>query len=61
MHGTRCNYRTDSNGDLVEPDSSCTTGGDVMICFFCILFGGLNLAQAMPGIIAVGAACREVG
>ena len=45
-----CQYRTKGpNDDTVEmPAHDCIQGGDVMICFFSILFGGLNLGQAFP-------------
>ena len=55
----KCNYKINAKGELVEPDSSCITGGDVMICFFSVLFGGLNLGQAVPGFTAIAMACRE--
>ena len=42
-----CNYSTGPEGGVIPPDEDrCITGGDVMICFFCVLFGGLNLGQA---------------
>jgi hypothetical protein len=43
------------------PESSCVTGGNVMIAFFAVLFGGLNLGQASPTVSAVGTARSELG
>jgi ATP-binding cassette subfamily B (MDR/TAP) protein 1 len=43
------------------PDESCIQGGDVMICFFSILFGGMNLGQGSPGIASFKKACRTAG
>ena len=55
-----CTYRTNADGDFEAPDGDrCITGGDVMICFFCVLFGGLNLGQAGPGIVALTLAKKE--
>jgi ATP-binding cassette, subfamily B (MDR/TAP), member 1 len=56
-----CQYYLTSNGSLHSPDSSvCVTGGNVMIAFFCILFGGLNLAQAVPAVTAIISAKTEL-
>ena len=54
-----CNYRTASNGDLRTPSKKCISGGDVMTSFLCILFGGLALLQALPGIAAYQLANSE--
>ena len=56
-----CQYYLTNNGSLHTPDSSvCVTGGNVMIAFFCILFGGLNLAQAVPAMTAIISAKTEL-
>ena len=36
------------------------TGGDVMTCFFAILFGGLQLGQAFPAVSAINSARVEL-
>ena len=52
-----CTYKVDAFGKLVVPDSSkCITGGNVMITFFSVIFGGLNLGQAVPGLSALASA-----
>ena len=38
--------------ELVPPAERCISGGDVMTAFFSVLFGGLNFAQALPGLAA---------
>merc|ERR1711965_1144225 len=48
-----CNYRVMPDGDVREPANKCTTGGNVMTAFLCVLFGGLDLLQALPDV-AVG-------
>ena len=55
----RCTYYTDVYGNLHVPESSCVTGGNVMIAFFCVLFGGLNLAQAVPSLTSSMSALVE--
>jgi len=56
-----CRYRTnDVNDDINMPDDNCITGGDVMTCFFSILFGGLNLGQAFPAFNALTQARVEL-
>ena len=54
-----CNYRRDASGDLREPNNKCISGGDVMTAFLCVLFGGLALLQALPGIAAYQLARSE--
>ena len=57
-----CKYQEDAEGSVEMPDSNrCVSGGDVMIAFFCVLFGGLNLGQAGPGLSAVAQAKLEGG
>jgi ATP-binding cassette subfamily B (MDR/TAP) protein 1 len=51
-----CNYRTNASGGFEEPSGDCITGGSVMTCFFAILFGGLQLGQAIPAISSVTSA-----
>merc|ERR1719261_986939 len=54
-----CNYRVMPDGDVREPANKCTTGGNVMTAFLCVLFGGLALLQALPGIAAFTLARSE--
>ena len=54
-----CNYRVMPDGDVREPANKCTTGGNVMTAFLCVLFGGLDLLQALPGIAAFTLATTE--
>ena len=60
-----CRYSLATNADgtttLVVPKNTCITGGNVMICFFSVLFGGLNLGQGLPAISAVQLAMIELG
>ena len=56
-----CRYYYNTNGSLHVPETSCITGGNVMICFFSVLFGGLNLGQAFPSISALQLAKNELG
>ena len=60
-----CRYSQITNADgsttLKVPADSCITGGAVMICFFSVLFGGLNLGQGFPAISAVQLAMVELG
>ncbi|KAJ8598401.1 hypothetical protein CTAYLR_003017 [Chrysophaeum taylorii] len=51
-----CTYRDDET-----PAESCVTGGDVMTAFLCVLFGGLSLLQALPGLAAFDAARSAAG
>ena len=55
----KCTYYTDQYGKLHAPEDSCVTGGNVMIAFFCVLFGGLNLAQAVPSLTSSMSALVE--
>jgi len=57
---SQCNYQTTDSGELIEPDDSCISGGDVMICIFSIFFGSINLGQAAPGFSAFKLARHEV-
>ena len=43
----------DACAELVPPAERCISGGDVMTAFFSVLFGGLNFAQALPGLAAL--------
>ena len=54
-----CNYRVMEDGDVREPANDCVTGGDIMTAFLCVLFGGLALLQALPGIAAFTLATAE--
>ena len=54
-----CNYRVTEDGSLREPHEKCVSGGDVMTAFLCVLFGGLALLQALPGIAAFTLASAE--
>ncbi|KAJ1394574.1 ABC transporter type 1, transmembrane domain-containing protein, partial [Ochromonadaceae sp. CCMP2298] len=56
-----CNWYLNPDNTLHEPASSCLSGGDVMTCFFAILFGGLQLGQAFPAISAITSAKVELG
>ena len=47
---TSCTYYLDANEEVHYPEEDCVSGGDVMICFFSVLFGGLNILQASPAI-----------
>jgi ATP-binding cassette subfamily B (MDR/TAP) protein 1 len=62
---TECHYRYNvddgGGGSLQEPDADCLSGGDVMTCFFAILFGGLQLVQASPALTAINSARVELG
>eukprot|EP00629_Pelagomonadales_sp_RCC1024_P015238 CAMPEP_0119278758 /NCGR_PEP_ID=MMETSP1329-20130426/19654_1 /TAXON_ID=114041 /ORGANISM="Genus nov. species nov., Strain RCC1024" /LENGTH=353 /DNA_ID=CAMNT_0007279285 /DNA_START=145 /DNA_END=1202 /DNA_ORIENTATION=+ len=54
-----CNYRDDGDGGVREPNNKCVSGGDIMTAFLCVLFGGLALLQAMPGLAAFNLARTE--
>ena len=61
-----CNYYPLYNADgtyasLHVPEGSCITGGNIMICFFSLLFGGMQLGQAFPAVSAVNLARIELG
>jgi ATP-binding cassette, subfamily B (MDR/TAP), member 1 len=60
-----CRYFFVTNADgtdsLHVPVSSCITGGNIMICFFSVLFGGLNLGLGFPAISAIQLATTELG
>ena len=57
-----CNYYWDIDANKLHvPADSCIRGGNVMVCFFSILFGGLNLGQAFPSFAAVNSAMVEFG
>ena len=60
-----CRYSMTTAADgtmtLQVPKNTCITGGNVMICFFSVLFGGLNLGQGLPAISAVQLAMIELG
>ena len=47
---TSCTYYLDANNEVHYPEEGCISGGDVMICFFSVLFGGLNILQASPAV-----------
>ena len=47
---TSCTYYLNANNEIHYPEEGCISGGDVMICFFSVLFGGLNALQATPAI-----------
>ena len=47
---TSCTYYLDANNEAHYPEEGCISGGDVMICFFSVLFGGLNILQASPAV-----------
>jgi ATP-binding cassette subfamily B (MDR/TAP) protein 1 len=47
--------------NILEPADRCISGGDVMTAFFSVLFGGLNLAQALPGLSALATGRRAAG
>ncbi|KAJ1456855.1 P-loop containing nucleoside triphosphate hydrolase protein [Pelagophyceae sp. CCMP2097] len=54
-----CNYRIVGD-DVKAPDrEKCVTGGEIMTSFLCVLFGGLALLQALPGLAAFQLAQRE--
>jgi ABC-type multidrug transport system fused ATPase/permease subunit len=56
-----CTYYM-KNGTLHVPDGvKCVTGGHVMISFFSVLFGGLNLGQAFPALSAMVSGKLELG
>jgi ABC-type multidrug transport system fused ATPase/permease subunit len=57
-----CNYYIiPGTTTLHIPDGSCITGGDIVISFFSVLIGGLNLGQAFPAISAIQLAMIELG
>ncbi len=60
MAREECRYYFQADGTLHQPASNCVTGGNVMICFFCVLFGGFNLGQSFPSISAIEIATTEL-
>lgn len=54
MRKEKCTYREDKT-----PANECTTGGDIMIAFLCVLFGGLSLLQATASLAAFDTARIE--
>ena len=57
---TECNYYLNPDDTLHVPVAHCTQGGDIMIAFFSILFGGLQLLQAIPCITSINNAQIEL-
>ena len=55
----KCTYYMTATGEMHVPEDSCILGGNVMIAFFCVLFGGLNLAQAVPALTSIMSARVE--
>ena len=58
---TECRYYLNPDNSVHVPANTCITGGNIMICFFSVLFGGLNFGQAFPSIAALQLAKTELG